>query len=139
MSHQFLSYFFFSFLPPPLPPFLIIECSKKNKLSAEPRYVQPQPLAFSDRTYNIRKLIELPHHHSLSGLTRRYEDTLFNFDFIHAKCAAGLIRGLVDDYEEAIAQLGGKDKVLATKLEEFATFIKQNVSFPSHFFLLSVS
>eukprot|EP00026_Physarum_polycephalum_P000315 Phypoly_transcript_00315.p1 GENE.Phypoly_transcript_00315~~Phypoly_transcript_00315.p1 ORF type:complete len:1677 (+),score=283.12 Phypoly_transcript_00315:184-5214(+) len=98
----------------------------KNALLEEPRYVQPQPLAFSDRAYNLRKLIELPRHQTLSGLTRRYEDTLFNFDFIHAKCAAGLIRGLVTDYEEALAE-AGKDKILAGKLGEFASFIQQNL------------
>ena len=110
------------FLPP-----LIINHSAKGVLAEAPRFTQPQPLSFNNKTYNTRKLIELPYHHSLSGLTRRYEDSLFNFEFIHAKCVAGLIYLLAADYEDALAAIGDKDKVLAGRLAEFQLFIKQNV------------
>lgn len=131
--HFFHLLFFFVFLRG-------FECAiklivfRKGALSEAPRYTQPQPLSFNHRAYNLRKLIELPYHQTLSGVTRRYDDTLFNFEFIHAKCAAGLLESLVADYDEALTANGGTDKVLAGKLVAFAAFIRQNVNLP--FFLI---
>lgn len=71
--------------------------------------------------------MELPYHQVQAGLIRQLDNSLFNFDFIQAKCSAGLTYSLLEDYERSIGIVAAVDKASANKLQEFAQFLRQNV------------
>jgi len=65
--------------------------------------------------WNIRKLTEQPAQECQSGNTEHLERTLFNLEFIDAKCRAGLQYDLLTDYVRAERLTPALDAELAEK------------------------
>lgn len=98
----------------------------------EPRLIAPQPNRFSAKSMNHRKLVELPHSQIAASQVLQLKSSLFDFDFIQAKCVDGLVYQLIADYESALEQAiakkwESKDKGVATKLEQYANLLRQEV------------
>eukprot|EP00026_Physarum_polycephalum_P000281 Phypoly_transcript_00281.p1 GENE.Phypoly_transcript_00281~~Phypoly_transcript_00281.p1 ORF type:complete len:1777 (-),score=249.49 Phypoly_transcript_00281:112-5442(-) len=94
-----------------------------NQKHTADRMIPPQPLQFSSLTYNSRKISELPYHHLLCSHPRRLHNSLLSFEFIEAKCGAGMIMDLKIDYKRAEEVLEKLKDPLAPTLKEFHEFI----------------
>jgi WD40 repeat protein len=64
-------------------------------------YFQQQPLM------NGRKFEEQAWQETEGGMLNEVKDTLTDFDFLEAKCLAGMVHDLLDDYGHAISQIDG--------------------------------
>ncbi len=65
-------------------------------------YFDRQPLsedAGTARTFNLRKLSELPYHQTMASIWTGLESTLCNLDFLQAKAEAGLPYEVIADYD----------------------------------------
>ena len=81
------------------------------------RFISPQPLLYSDEMYNFRRLSELWYHLMNSGdIQRLKEFTLFNFEYLLAKCHGTSIYTLLNDLEIVSRRILDPDIVLINSL-----------------------
>ena len=67
-------------------------------------HVSPQPLQFSNRVFNYRKLKELPFHLLKSDdFDRLKQSALCNYEFLLVKLKATSVHDVIDDFIEALA------------------------------------
>lgn len=115
---------------PSLVPFTLQQDTK-----AEDRLVAPQPLSFGRGKFNMHKLAELPFQQVNSGDFKQLCTSLFNFEFIEAKLAAGMVAELLEDYRYAIAHITGSSRIISSgqgnrehhtkKLAQFYQFLRR--------------
>eukprot|EP00026_Physarum_polycephalum_P000396 Phypoly_transcript_00397.p1 GENE.Phypoly_transcript_00397~~Phypoly_transcript_00397.p1 ORF type:complete len:1410 (+),score=214.43 Phypoly_transcript_00397:632-4231(+) len=107
---------------------------ESGKQAACDRLISKQPLQFSHTVFNLRKLNELPYHHTMSNIPSSYTTSLFNFDFIAAKCAAKLHHELVQDYQFALQNIdGAKNPDYVARLTYFLEFVEKNLHILNRF------
>lgn len=83
-------------------------------------YFDNQPLYIESegkKTYNLRKMSELPHQLICGELWEKLEQTLTDPDFVEAKCKAGMMHELADEYAHAERVWPGREKESRSKGE----------------------
>ncbi len=103
-----------------------------------------RPSVGTSGTLNFRKLDELPWQQLRAGRPAELEATLTDFDFVMAKCEAGLLYPLLDDYRRA---LGPGRHAGQSPLALWAAFFEQRVHllgpadqhWPAHRILLQIA
>lgn len=78
---------------------------KKQRHQIIAKYFNKQDLCFikkDERTYNIRKISELPYQETYGEQWNKLEETLTNLNFIETKCAVGMTYDLIKDYNLAL-------------------------------------
>ncbi|MEN6553436.1 MAG: AAA family ATPase, partial [Methanobacterium sp.] len=83
-------------------------------------YFQKQGLYFyknEERTYNIRKVSELPYQQTYGCQWDNLEKTLTDLHFVEAKCAVGGTYELINDYNRALNLLPEAQKEKLEKIE----------------------
>ncbi len=77
------------------------------------RFVAQQPLLYSENLYNFRRLSELWYHLMNSGdIQRLKESTLFNFEYLLAKCHGNSIYNLLNDLDIVLRRILDPDIIL---------------------------
>ncbi len=103
-AQHLASFFNGDFSSPNTVPYQYIEKNTGKEVSkSEDRLISPQPLQFGEEKYNRRKLAELPYHQLHSQEFARLHSSLFSFEFIQAKCCAGRLEELQEDYSLAMS------------------------------------
>ena len=114
-------------------------------------YFGSQPLRLegqegrSSRQPNLRRLMELPWQLIKAGLLPEAEALLTDFDFAMAKCEAGLVEDLLEDYLRLKDALEKQPQ--SAKLKEWNSFMRRNAHYlrrgtalwPAHKILLQVA
>ncbi len=76
-------------------------------------FVAQQPLLYSENLYNFRRLSELWYHLMNSGdIQRLKESTLFNFEWLLAKCHGNSIHNLLNDLDTVLRRILDPDIIL---------------------------
>lgn len=91
-------------------------------VSAQPFYYEPEesPKDGSDRTYNLRKVNELPYQLLNSQQTKMYKtETVCNFEWILAKLCGTSLQDLVEEYQIGLqVEVGDKDlKIISDTIQ----------------------
>jgi WD40 repeat protein len=100
--------------------------TRRERHQALARYFGAQPYEETEgdqKAPNLRKLSELPHQQTRGEMWEDLEDTLCSLTFIEAKCSAGRMFELIDDYNAALAT-ENLPHDLRARIEEFARFVQ---------------
>jgi NACHT domain- and WD repeat-containing protein len=97
--------------------------AETQRHTALAKYFESKPNHFGEngsKTFNARKLSELPYQQRKSGMWEELEATLCDLSFIEDKCAAGLIYDLLADYAAALRSAdAGSRKARIGSFERF--------------------
>ena len=90
--------------------------------------VAEQPLKFSERIYNVRKLSEMPFHMLLSGQIEKLKSiSLCNFEWLHTKLIAMSLDSIMEDMALAISKVRDADiDTISETLSLSSASIKRN-------------
>jgi WD40 repeat protein len=72
---------------------------------------------------NARKVSELPHHQLHAGLLHAMSRSLVDLQFIEAKCSAGLMTELIEDYRLLLTNEGLPENRRRREVESFCRFV----------------